>query len=196
MVEKKYLTIEINGYGQELVQGSFSDEEIVLIEDHISKNNQSLEELMFEDINSIFSERNDWNDCDDISHIYGANVDDSSIIINRFKEDEISFESVWEIEEAGGAIETDEINPFDGTKNIITSYIDQDGTILSGKLELEGDDSFDLSKLKIVVKDLSSSTPHDNEIITSISYDNKEIELSLDGTSCETYASFLVKKNN
>ena len=46
MVEKKYLTIEINGYGQELVQGSFSDEEIVLIEDHISKNNQSLEELM------------------------------------------------------------------------------------------------------------------------------------------------------
>ena len=153
-----------------------------------------MEELIFEDITSIFSERNHWSDCDDISHIYGANVDDSTIIINRFKEDEISFDSIWEIEEAGGVLETDEINPFDGTKNIITSYLDHDGTILSGKLELEEDDPFDLSKLKIVVKDLSSSTPHDNEIITSIFYDNKEIDLSLDGTSCETYASFLVKK--
>ena len=191
---KKYLTFEINGYGKELVQGSFSDEEIVLIENHISKNNQTLEEFIFEDINSIFSERNDYHECDDISHIYGANVDDSTILINRFKEDEMSFDSIWEIEEAGGTLEIDEINPFDGTKNIITSYLNQDGTIFSGKLELKGGDLFDISKLKIVVKDLSSSTPHDNEIITSIFYDNKKIDLSLDGTSCETYTSLLVKK--
>ena len=189
----RYISIQIIGYGEELVQGTFTDEEIEILENEMEKRDETLGTIMSYDVNSILPEKFDWYECDDITHIYGASVYSSNIkIVDGDKE--IVLDNVWDLEDEPnlGVVVSEEFDSYDPDNNIITSISNEKGWIMYGGWELEDDEELDLKKLEIKIKDILFKN-YEESLITDIIYDNKEITWDSDTTG-KSFDSFLVKK--
>ena len=77
-MSKKY-TIQIVGYGSEIVQSKYSDEEINKIITYMDDSGHELDDIT---LNNLFSEIiddreiYDWYEQDDMGHYYGGEIED------------------------------------------------------------------------------------------------------------------------
>ena len=188
----KTIEIRVVGYGQELVQGSFTDEEVEILEKKTESDDETLGNVMW-DIEEVLPDSYGWYDRDDQLHVYGANVDGTTLYIIDGDE-EIKIDNVWELEGEpyNAKVDSEEICHYDGTENIITTISNEKGWIMSGIIEIKGDEEFNISKLKLKIKDILFND-YENSLITDIIYDGEEIYTDPD-TSGKSFESYLEKK--
>jgi hypothetical protein len=186
------IIIRIVGYGQEIVQGTFTDEEIEILEKKVEEEDHSLGYII-SDIVDILPDSYDWYDRDDELHVYGASVDASTLLIMDGSK-EIKIENIWELEDEpyNGEIDSEEVCNFNGETNIITTISSEKGWIMDGGIEIEDDKEFDTSKLKVYIKDIIFDG-YENSLITTIFYNGEEIFCDPD-TSGKSFESYLEKK--
>ena len=188
----KTVEIRVVGYGMELVQGKFTDEEVEILENKMKEEDEPLGNFI-SDLSEVLPDSYDWFDRDDYLHVYGANVDGTTLyVIDGDKE--IKIDNIWELEDEpyNAKIDSEEICHYDGTENIITTISNEKGWIMSGIIEIKGDEEFNISKLKLKIKDILFND-YENSLITDIIYDGEEIYTDPD-TSGKSFESYLEKK--
>jgi hypothetical protein len=190
----KTIEIRVVGYGQELVQGSFTDEEVEILEKKTESDDETLGNVMW-DIEEVLPDSYGWYDRDDQLHVYGANVDGTTLYIIDGDE-EIKIDNVWELEGEpyNAKVDSEEICHYDGTENIITTISNEKGWIMSGIIEIKGDEEFNISKLKLKIKDILFND-YENSLITDIIYDGEEIYTDPD-TSGKSFESYLERRES
>ena len=188
----KTVEIRVVGYGMELVQGKFTDEEVSILEKKTEADDETLGNVIW-DIEELLPDSYGWYDRDDCLHVYGANVDGTTLYIIDGDE-EIKITNVWELEDEpyNAKVDSEEICHYDGTENIITTISNEKGWIMSGIIEIKGDEEFNISKLKLKIKDILFND-YENSLITDIIYDGEEIYTDPD-TSGKSFESYLEKK--
>ena len=188
----KTVEIRVVGYGMELVQGKFTDEEVSILEKKTEADDETLGNVIW-DIEELLPDSYGWYDRDDCLHVYGANVDGTTLYIIDGDE-EIKIDNVWELEDEpyNAKVDSEEICHYDGTENIITTISNEKGWIMSGIIEIKGDEEFNISKLKLKIKDILFND-YENSLITDIIYDGEEIYTDPD-TSGKSFESYLEKK--
>ena len=188
----KTVEIRVVGYGMELVQGKFTDEEVSILEKKTEADDETLGNVIW-DIEELLPDSYGWYDRDDCLHVYGANVDGATLYIIDGDE-EIKIDNVWELEDEpyNAKVDSEEICHYDGTENIITTISNEKGWIMSGIIEIKGDEEFNISKLKLKIKDILFND-YENSLITDIIYDGEEIYTDPD-TSGKSFESYLEKK--
>ena len=147
----KTVEIRVVGYGMELVQGKFTDEEVDILEKKTEADDETLGNVIW-DIEELLPDSYGWYDRDDCLHVYGANVDGTTLYIIDGDE-EIKIDNVWELEDEpyNAKVDSEEICHYDGTENIITTISNEKGWIMSGIIEIKGDEEFNISKLKLLI---------------------------------------------
>ena len=191
----RYISIQVVGYGQELVQGTFTDEEIDILEKEMENRDEPIGVIMSYDLNSILPDKFDWYECDDITHVYGASAFNCHVkIVDGDRE--IMLDNVWDLEDEPhlGNVESEEFDSFDPNSNIITSISYEKGWIMYGGWNLEDDEELDLKKLHIKIKDILFKN-YEESLITDIIYDGKEIMWDSDTTG-KSFDSYLEKREN
>ena len=190
----KTVEIRVVGYGMELVQGKFTDEEVEILENKMTKDDETLGNVIW-DIEELLPDSYDWYDRDDCLHVYGANVDGTTLYIIDGDE-EIKIDNVWELEDEpyNAKVDSEEICHYDGTENIITTISNEKGWIMSGIIEIKGDEEFNISKLKLKIKDILFND-YENSLITDIIYDGEEIYTDPD-TSGKSFESYLERRES
>ena len=188
----KTVEIRVVGYGMELVQGKFTDEEVDILEKKTEADDETMGNVIW-DIEELLPDSYGWYDRDDCLHVYGANVDGTTLYIIDGDE-EIKIDNVWELEDEpyNAKVDSEEICHYDGTENIITTISNEKGWIMSGIIEIKGDEEFNISKLKLKIKDILFND-YENSLITDIIYDGEEIYTDPD-TSGKSFESYLEKK--
>lgn len=188
----KKIEIRVIGYGQEIVQGVFTDEEVSILESKTEELDEDLGSVIF-NIMEHLPESSDWYERDELTHTYGAFVNESTLeIIDGDKE--ITIDNVWDLEDKpySGKITIEEVIVYDGSKNVITTTSNEKGWIMHGIIEIEDDKEFDISKLEIKIVDIFFNN-YENSLINKIIYDGKEIYTDPDTTG-KSFESFLEKK--
>ena len=190
----KNIGIRVVGYGQELVQGTFTDEEVEILENKMEEDDRSLGYITF-DLVDVLPDSYDWYDRDDELHVYGASVENSTLIITD-GDKVIEFDNVWELEDDpyNGEVDSEEICNFNGEFNMITSISYEKGWIMDGSIEIEDDKEFDISKLRVDIKDIMFDD-YENSLITAIYYEDEEIYCDPD-TRGKSFESYLDKREN
>ena len=186
--------IRVVGYGMELVQGKFTDEEVDILEKKTEADDETMGNVIW-DIEELLPDSYDWYDRDDCLHVYGANVDGTTLYIIDGDE-EIKIDNVWELEDEpyNAKVDSEEICHYDGTENIITTISNEKGWIMSGIIEIKGDEEFNISKLKLKIKDILFND-YENSLITDIIYDGEEIYTDPD-TSGKSFESYLERRES
>lgn len=163
----KNIGITIGGAGYEIVQSEFTDDELDKLDDWCEENNETREGAFIYNLEDIFEDKGPWYDCDGLGHYYGASLSGKIYLEDKDKE--------WELEITDVEHDTEEVNntiSVTGTTVCCVSW--EKGTILEGEFELEDEEEFDETKLKLEVKEIM--TPNSlYEVITGFSYDGKEI---------------------
>jgi len=188
----KTVEIRVVGYGMELVQGKFTDEEVKILENKMKEEDEPLGNFI-SDLSEVLPDSYDWYERDDYLHVYGANVDGTTLyIIDGDKE--IKIDNIWELEDEpyNSKIDSEEINHYDGTENIITTISNEKGCIMYGMINLEDGKEFDISNLRVGIKDILFND-YENSLITTIHYNDEEIHPDAD-TSGKSFYSYLEKK--
>ena len=186
----KPITITIQGYGQELVQGTWSDEEITLLTKDIGDPNDDDMSSAIWELHEILPESYDWYDRDNICHHYGGLTSECSVTIHQ-GDKETNYADIWQV---GATIDYEEEYNYTGKENIITTISSEKGTLFEGNIELEETEEFDITKLNIATIGVIFNG-YENELITKISYDNKEIDNEFGGdTTGKGFYAYLEKK--
>ena len=191
----RYISIQVVGYGQELVQGTFTDEEIDILEKEMENRDEPIGVIMSYDLNSILPDKLDWYECDDITHVYGASAFNCHVkIVDGDRE--IMLDSVWDLEDEPhlGNVESEEFDSFDPNSNIITSISYEKGWIMWGSIDIPHGEEFDISQLKVEIKDVVFED-YENSLITTIYYKDEEIYCDPDTTG-KSFDSYLDKREN
>ena len=186
----KPITITIQGYGEELVQGTWSDEEIIkLTKDIDDPNDNDISSVIWK-LHEILPDSYDWYDRDNLCHYYGGLAAECSVTIQQ-GDKETDYTDIWQV---GATIDYEEEYNYTGKENIITSISSEKGTLFGGTIELDDTEEFDVTKLHIATVGVIFNG-YENELITKVSYDNKEIdnEFGMDTTGKGFYA-YLEKK--
>jgi hypothetical protein len=189
----KQIEIRVIGYGQEIVQGVFTDQEVEILEKKMEELDFTLGNLTF-DLIEYLPESGDWYDRDELTHTYGAFVDDAMLeIIDGDKE--ITIDNVWDLEEESysGKVTSEEVIVYDGSENVITTTSNEKGWIMSGIIELKEGQEFDTSKLEIKIVDIFFNN-YENSLINEIIYDGEHLDLDAD-TIGKSFESYLEKKS-
>jgi hypothetical protein len=188
----KTVEIRVVGYGMELVQGKFTDEEVEILENKMKEEDEPLGNFI-SDLSEVLPDSYDWFDRDDYLHVYGANVDGTTLyVIDGDKE--IKIDNIWELEDEpyNAKVDSEEICHYDGTENIITTISNEKGCIMYGMINIEDGKEFDISNLRVGIKDILFND-YENSLITTIHYNDEEIHPDGD-TSGKSFYSYLEKK--
>ena len=169
-MSKKY-TIQIVGYGSEIVQAKYSDEEMGKIITYMDDSGHELDDIT---LNNLFSEIIDdreiyeWFEQDDMGHYYGGEIDSCSLYIN----DEEN--NIHQMDEDGKITIEYNRHEITGKDNIITTVSNEKGILFDGEFELDDDEVFDTKKLKLVVDEIEYED-YEVSLIKTIEYNNEEI---------------------
>jgi hypothetical protein len=164
----KKVNIRVYGYGQEIVQDTYTEDEMKQIDDYIEENDEDLTSVMCE-IEDLLPERDGWYECDNVSHNYGAVADSCKVNI-EIDGESTEYDEVMDLEDKGAEFHYEEVGYFEGDKDMITIIGDEKGTFLDGDFELADDEEFDYTKLNIHITDVVFDG-YENSLITSITYD-------------------------
>lgn len=169
-MSKKY-TIQIVGYGSEIVQAKYSDEEINKIITYMDDSGHELDDIT---LNNLFSEIiddreiYDWYEQDDMGHYYGGEIDSCSLYING---EENNIHQMDEDDKITIEYNSHEIT---GKDNIITTVSHEKGILFDGEIELNDDEVFDTKKLKLIIDEIGYED-YEASLIKTIEYNNEEI---------------------
>ena len=169
-MSKKY-TIQIVGYGAEIVQAKYSDEEINKIITYMDDSGHELDDIT---LNNLFSEIiddreiYDWYEQDDMGHYYGGEIDSCSLYING---EENNIHQMDEDDKITIEYNSHEIT---GKDNIITTVSNEKGILFDGEIELNDDEVFDTKKLKLIIDEIGYED-YEASLIKTIEYNNEEI---------------------
>ena len=169
-MSKKY-TIQIIGYGAEIVQAKYSDEEMDKIMLYLNETGHELEEVTMENhFSEIIDDREiyDWFEQDDMGHYYGGEIDGCSLYINGEEND------IHQMEEDDKITIEYNSHKITGKDNFITTVAQEKGILFDGEFELDDDEVFDSKKLKLIV-DVIEYEDYETSLIKTIKYDNEEI---------------------
>ena len=169
-MSKKY-TIQILGYGSEIVQAKYSDEEINKIITYMDDSGHELDDIT---LNNLFSEIiddreiYDWFEQDDMGHYYGGEIDGCSLYINGEEND------IHQMDEDDNITIEYNRHEITGKDNIITTVSQEKGILFDGEIELDDDEVFDTKKLKLIVDEIEYED-YEASLIKTIEYNNEEI---------------------
>ena len=182
----KEYTIEIRGYGMELVKSKYTNEEIKKIQDYMDDNDCDLSEIMANSLmDEIIEDRDiyEWYEQDDLGHFHGGDIESCDIVIN-------GEETYIQDLEDGEIIEVEyNLHEVTGDENVITTVSIEKGILFGGVIVLEDDEEFDMSKIKLNV-DIVGYDDYETSIISSVEYNNKEVDndnLDTRGTGLQSY---------
>ena len=186
----KEVEIYLSGYGYEIAQGEFSDEELTKLYQHCKDNNKELDDILFDDLSEILEDRYDWYECDDIAHCYGLDDSNYTIFLNgeghdheEVDNDEVKFENI----EAGITTPT--------KKPAITFVSIEKGIMKQGFITLEDDEEFDPTQLTLVSTEIF--TPDDfYSIITGMRYKDEELNDDCGDTTGKGFEYKIYDPNN
>jgi hypothetical protein len=182
----KEYTIEIRGYGMEVVKAKYTDEEIKKVQDYMDDNDCDLSEIMANSLmDEIIEDRDiyEWYEQDDLGHFHGGEIESCDLVINgeetyiQHLEDDDMIEVEYNVHEV--------IN----NENVITTVSLEKGILFGGVIVLEDDEEFDMSKIKLNV-DIVGYDDYESSIISSVIYNNKEVgndDLDTRGTGLQSY---------
>lgn len=169
-MSKKY-TIQILGYGSEIVQAKYSDEEINKIITYMDDSGHELDDIT---LNNLFSEIiddreiYDWYEQDDMGHYYGGEIDSCSLYINGEEND------IHQMDEDDKITIEYNSHEITGKDNIITTVSHEKGILFDGEIELNDDEVFDTKKLKLIIDEIGYED-YEASLIKTIEYNNEEI---------------------
>ncbi len=169
-MSKKY-TIQIVGYGSEIVQAKYSDEEINKIITYMDDSGHELDDIT---LNNLFSEIiddreiYDWYEQDDMGHYYGGEIDSCSLYINGEEND------IHQMDEDDKITIEYNSHEITGKDNIITTVSNEKGILFDGEIELNDDEVFDTKKLKLIIDEIGYED-YEASLIKTIEYNNEEI---------------------
>ena len=169
-MSKKY-TIQIVGYGSEIVQAKYTDEEINKIITYMDDSGHELDDIT---LNNLFSEIiddreiYDWYEQDDMGHYYGGEIDSCSLYINGEEND------IHQMDEDDKITIEYNMHEITGKDNIITTVSHEKGILFDGEIELNDDEVFDSKKLKLVIDEIGYED-YEASLIKTIEYNNEEI---------------------
>ena len=169
-MSKKY-TIQIVGYGAEIVQAKYSDEEMDKIMLYLNETGHELEDVTIENhFSEIIDDREiyDWYEQDDMGHYYGGEIDSCSLYING---EENNIHQMDEDDKITIEYNSHEIT---GKDNIITTVSQEKGILFDGEFELDDDEVFDTKKLKLIIDEIGYED-YEASLIKTIEYNNEEI---------------------
>ena len=188
---KKEVIITIAGYGQELVQGTWTDSEIKKLTAGIDDTDEYELATQLWNLDEIIPDSYDWYDRDNLCHHYGGLADQCMVTIEQDDGKEVEYTNIWS---TGAAIEYSEEYNYTGTDNVITCVSSEKGILFGGIIELEETEEFDITKLSISTTGVIVNG-YEHELITKISYDNKEIDDEYGSdTSGKGFYAYLQKK--
>ncbi len=187
---KKEVIITINGYGQELVQGTWTDSEIKKLTAGIDDTDENELATQLWNLSEIIPDSYDWYDRDNLCHHYGGLADECMVTIEQEGGKEVEYTDIWSV---GAAIEYSEEYNYTGTDNVITCISSEKGILFDGIIELEADEEFDVTKLRINTIGVVFNT-YENELIKSVYYNNIEISNDNCDTSGKGFYAYLQKK--
>jgi hypothetical protein len=182
----KEYTIEIRGYGMEVVKSKYTDEEIKKVQDYMDDNDCDLSEIMANSLmDEIIEDRDiyEWYEQDDLGHFHGGEIESCDLVINgeetyiQHLEDDDMIEVEYNVHEVTG------------NENVITTVSIEKGILFGGVIVLEDDEEFDMSKIKLNV-DIVGYDDYESSIISSVIYNNKEVDnddLDTRGTGLQSY---------
>jgi hypothetical protein len=186
----KLVTITIQGYGQELVQGTWPDEEIIKLTKNIDDPNDNDVSSVIWELHEILPDSYDWYDRDNLCHYYGGLASECSVTILQ-GDKETDYTDIWQL---GATIDYEEEYNYTGKENIITSISSEKGVLFGGNIELNDTEEFDVTKLTIATKGVIFNG-HENELITKVSYDNREVDNDFGAdTNGKGFYAYLQKK--
>ncbi len=169
-MSKKY-TIQIVGYGSEIVQAKYSDEEINKIITYMDDSGHELDDIT---LNNLFSEIiddreiYDWYEQDDMGHYYGGEIDSCSLYINGEEN------NIHQMDEDDKITIEYNMHEITGKDNIITTVSNEKGILFDGEIELNDDEVFDTKKLKLIIDEIGYED-YEASLIKTIEYNNEEI---------------------
>ena len=186
----KEIEIYISGYGYEITQSEFSDEELTKLYEYCKENNKELDDVLFNDLSDILEDRYDWYECDDITHCYGLDDNSYTIYLNGegYDHEEVDMDEVkFENKEAGIITETN--------KAAITFVSIEKGTMKQGFITLEDEEEFDPTQLTLTSTEIF--TPDDfYSIITGLKYKDEEINEDFGDTTGKGFEYKIYDPNN
>lgn len=182
----KEYTIEIRGYGMEVVKDKYTDEEIKKIQDYMDDNDCDLSEIMANSLmDEIIEDRDiyEWYEQDDLGHFHGGELESCDLVVN-------GEETYIQHLEDDDVIEVEyNVHEVTGNENVITTVSNEKGILFGGVIVLEDDEEFDMSKIKLNV-DIVDYNDYETSIISSVEYNNKEVDndgLDTRGTGLQSY---------
>ena len=188
----KKINICIYGYGQELVQGTWSDKELETLLNELNDDND-LSGVIW-NLQEILPDSYDWYDRDDLCHYYGGLADSCKIIIS-YDDKEDTYDTLFDLDAGGAIIEFEEVYNYTGKENVITIISAEKGIMFDADIILKDNEEFDLSKLRIESKGIIFNN-YENELITSIYYKDKQIDDEGCDTNGKGFYAYLDKKKN
>ena len=188
---KKEVIISINGYGQELVQGTWTDSELKKLTNGIDETDEMEFGSRLFDLTEILPDSYDWYERDDLCHHYGELITDCTLLIEQSDKEDIQLDIN---EDEGIDIEYTEECNYTGKDNVITIISTEKGNMFEGIIDLDENEEFDITKLRINVTGLIFNN-YENELITGVYYNNIELDNSGGDTSGKGMYAYLDKKN-
>ena len=182
----KEYTIEIRGYGMEVVKSKYTDEEIKKIQDYMDDNDCDLSEIMANSLmDEIIEDRDiyEWYEQDDLGHFHGGELESCDLVVNGEETylQDLEDDEIIEVEY--------NLHEVTGDENVITTVSIEKGILFGGVIVLEDDEEFDMSKIKLNV-DIVGYDDYETSIISSVEYNNKEVDndnLDTRGTGLQSY---------
>jgi len=182
----KEYTIEIRGYGMEVVKSKYTNEEIKKVQDYMGDNDCDLSEIMANSLmDEIIEDRDiyEWYEQDDLGHFHGGELESCDLVVNGEETylQDLEDDEIIEVEY--------NLHEVTGNENVITTVSIEKGILFGGVIVLEDDEEFDMSKIKLNV-DIVGYNDYESSIISSVEYNNKEVDnddLDTRGTGLQSY---------
>lgn len=183
------ITVEVKGYGNEIVVGSISESEHKQILQYMRDNDM-------EDLQEFYNSEGpneldlmSWHDNDDLLHAYGPN-DESEITITDEDGDVLFDDVTMNLEDVTPLYrqETEEYN-VDGDGILFFGASMEEGTWYA-EIEIPDDEEFDITKLGITGRDIQTDY-ESGFIYDKLTYDGEEYELELEYSETENLYIFI-----
>tara|TARA_R100000908_G_C3732564_1_gene131455 strand:+ start:195 stop:761 length:567 start_codon:yes stop_codon:yes gene_type:complete len=163
----KKVEILVGGTGHEITRSNFTCEELNKIREYCEENDDDMESVLTNDLEEVLEDRGQWYDCDDLGHFMGGNLNCKLYVT---VDDE-----KYEFETDDTEIETKSEDYPILDNGVMISFITWEKGILDTcEFEIGDDEEFDITKLKLVVKQIET-TDNYFELIQELSYDGEPL---------------------
>ena len=183
------ITVEVNGYGNEIVIGSISPIDYSKISDYMEKNSLSNLDEFYNNEGHEEIGLNDWHDNDDLVHAYGPN-DESEMIITDEDGETLYDDGIMGLSEVTDLYEevTEEFGATEPNKTFFGTAM-ENGTWYA-EIEIADDEEFDISKLGIRERNVNTTEGEGAMVFDKLTYNGEEYELEL--SSSQTHQRYII----